>query len=113
MKKIQKHIPMIGLRIVKSGIAVALCFVIAYFRGNEGIVFYSLLSALWCIQMYRSNTKKNAIQRFSGTVIGALYGLAFLLLLQYLMHRSAIAENEKHLFAVQAVMVSVSASAFL
>lgn len=108
MKKMQKHIPMIGLRIIKSGIAVALCFVIAYFRGNEGIVFYSLLSALWCIQMYRSNTKKNAIQRFSGTVIGALYGLVFLLLLQHLMHRSAIAENEKHLFVVQAVMVSVS-----
>lgn len=113
MKKTEKHIPMIGLRIIKSGIAVALCFVIAYFRGNEGIVFYSLLSALWCIQMYRSNTKKNAIQRFSGTVIGALYGLIFLLLLQHLMHRNAIAEKEKHLFAVQAVMVSASASAFL
>lgn len=68
MKKTEKHIPMIGLRIIKSGIAVALCFVIAYFRGNEGIVFYSLLSALWCIQMYRkvyvvsSSTSQKVLQ---------------------------------------------------
>ena len=79
-----KHMPIpgIGLRIIKSGIATALCFIVAYFRRGEGIVFYSLLSALWCMQGYRANTRRNALQRLSGTTIGALYGLLFLLLIR-------------------------------
>lgn len=104
----QRSIPPIGLRIIKSGIAVALCFCIAYFRGNEGIVFYSLLSALWCIQVYRTNTRKNAIQRFSGTVIGALYGLLFLLVLERIgIAKPEWVEQESAFFFLQAVMVSV------
>lgn len=83
MKKIGKAekiiLPHIGLRIVKSAVAVALCFMVSFLRGNSGIVFYSQLAALWCIQMYVTNTKKNAIQRFIGTTIGAIYGLIFLL----------------------------------
>ncbi|MDD6491023.1 MAG: aromatic acid exporter family protein, partial [Firmicutes bacterium] len=102
------HFPPIGLRITKSGIAVALCFLIAFFRGNEGIVFYSLLSALWCIQMYRTNTRKNAVQRFSGTVIGALYGLLFLLLLRKLsVTYVGLFGNEKAAFGLQSILVSL------
>lgn len=74
-----KALPRIGLRIVKSAAAVALCFFISFLRGDAGIVFYSQLAALWCIQMYATNTKKNAAQRLIGTVIGAVYGLLFLL----------------------------------
>lgn len=104
----QQHIPVIGLRIIKSSISVALCFAIAYVRGNDGIVFYSLLSALWCVQMYRTNTKKNALQRFSGTVIGALYGLLFLLILRKLqVSKTAISANEETAFIIQATLVSV------
>lgn len=44
------------------------------------MVFYSQLAALWCIQMYRSNTRKNAIQRTVGTLVGASFGLVYLLL---------------------------------
>ena len=72
-------LPPIGLRIGKSAIAVALCYLVSFLRGNSGIVFYSQLATLWCIQVYASNTRKNAVQRFIGTVIGALYGLLFLL----------------------------------
>jgi len=77
-----KKIPGIGLRIIKSAIAIGLCFIVDYFRGGNGIVFYSQLSALWCMQVYRTNTRKNAIQRTIGTVIGALYGLIFILVNQ-------------------------------
>lgn len=80
----KKKLPPIGLRIIKSAIAVGLCFFISFLRGQSGIVFYSQLAALWCIQMYRSNTMKNAIQRFLGTTVGALYGLVFLLARPYL-----------------------------
>lgn len=80
MGKIRKgKLPPIGLRIVKSAVAVLLCYLVSFLRGSEGIVFYSQLAALWCIQMYVQNTKKNASQRLIGTVIGALYGLLYLL----------------------------------
>ena len=41
MKKIGKAekiiLPHIGLRIVKSAVAVALCFMVSFLRGNSGI----------------------------------------------------------------------------
>lgn len=79
-------IPGIGMRIIKSALAVAICYIINLFRADQGMVFYSQLAALWCIQMYRSNTKKNAVQRTIGTVVGALYGLIFLLINPFVSH---------------------------
>lgn len=78
MKKIV--LPGIGMRIIKSAIAVAICLLINIVRGGKGMVFYSLLAALWCIQMYRSNTIQNALQRTIGTCVGAIYGLIYLLI---------------------------------
>lgn len=76
-----KHkIPGIGMRIIKSAIAVCVCYIIHIIRAGDGMVFYSQLAALWCIQMYSSNTMKNAIQRTIGTLVGAVFGLAYLLL---------------------------------
>lgn len=72
-------IPHIGMRILKSAAAVFVCYLVSFIRGNSGIVFYSQIAALWCIQGYVSNSKQNALQRCAGTVIGALYGLVFLL----------------------------------
>lgn len=74
------HLPPVGLRIVKSAFAIFLCCVVNYIRGDEGIVFYSMLAALWCIQVYVSDSKANAKQRFIGTCVGAVYGLIYLLL---------------------------------
>lgn len=77
-KKIR--LPGIGMRIIKSAIAVSLCVVVNLLRGKDGMVFYSMLAALWCVQMYRNNTISNAFQRTVGTVVGALYGLLYLLI---------------------------------
>lgn len=79
IRKRREKLPPIGLRIIKSALAVLLCYLVSFLRGNGGIVFYSQLAALWCIQVYVQNSKKNASQRFMGTVIGALYGLLYLL----------------------------------
>lgn len=79
-KKSINHLPPIGMRIIKSAVAIGICYLVSFLRGNSGIVFYSQLAALWCMQIYISNSRKNAIQRFIGTVIGALYGLVFLLI---------------------------------
>lgn len=80
MKKKEFKVPGIGMRIIKSAIAVSLCVLINLLRGDDGMVFYSMLAALWCIQMYRTNTLNNAYQRTIGTVVGAVYGLIYLLL---------------------------------
>lgn len=77
MKTINKYI---GMRTVKTAVAVALCFVVYELRGRQGIPFYSALAEIWCIQPNVNNSKNMAIQRTLGTVIGAAFGLVVLLL---------------------------------
>lgn len=72
--------PGIGMRIIKSAIGVFLCYIVNLFRGDMGIVFYSQLAVLWCIQDYVSETKSRAKQRTIGTVIGAIWGLIIILI---------------------------------
>ena len=79
-----KNLPHIGQRIMKSALAVALCMIIYQIRtqlpvGN-GIPFYSALAALWCMQPYPDTTRRMAAQRSMGTLIGAAYGLLFILI---------------------------------
>lgn len=78
-KTVKGALPPIGMRIVKSALAIAICYLVSFFRSG-GIVFYSQIAALWCIQEYISVSRKNATQRFAGTMIGAVYGLIFLLI---------------------------------
>lgn len=73
------EIPPLGMRIIKSAIAVGLCYIVAMIRGRNGIVFYSQLAALWCMQHYVKNSLSSAKQRTVGTIIGALYALAVIL----------------------------------
>lgn len=78
-------IPPVGHRIQKSSLSVFLCFVIYLLRGREGIPFYSMLAALWCIRPFFENTVEMAVQRTAGTLTGAVYGLLVLLIkLQFL-----------------------------
>lgn len=81
MKK-RLQFPHIGMRIIKSAAAIAICYLISFLRGSSGIVFYSHLAALWCIQIYVANSRKNALQRLTGTTIGAIYGLIVLLVME-------------------------------
>lgn len=76
----KKKFPGIGMRIIKSAVAIAICYLINLLRGGAGMIFYSQLAALWCIQTYRNNTFQNATQRTIGTCIGAIYGLIYLLI---------------------------------
>ncbi|SOB97185.1 FUSC family protein [Pseudobutyrivibrio ruminis] len=71
-------IPKIGMRIIKSAVAVFICFLIDDLRNEAGIVFYSQLSALWCMQANKKNTIKNAKQRFIGTIIGTIFGFIYI-----------------------------------
>ena len=100
-KKKKYRLPHIGMRIIKSAVAIGICYLVSFLRGNSGIVFYSQLAALWCMQVYISNSRKNALQRFIGTVIGALYGLIFLLI------EGRIVASDVWKEAMNALLVSV------
>ena len=77
----KKHIPSVGMRILKSSAAVLLCYVVTVFLPSEHIVFYCQLAALWCIQPYTDSTLRYALQRTVGTLIGAVFSLLAILLL--------------------------------
>lgn len=81
MIKIGKYtIPGIGQRMVRSAMAVLLCFAFYIVFRPNGVVFYSQLAALWCIQPHPEHMINKAVQRTIGTVIGAVYALAILLI---------------------------------
>jgi Cof subfamily protein (haloacid dehalogenase superfamily) len=71
--------PKIGMRIIKSSIAVFLCFVIYLIR-SEGIPFYSAIAAVLCMQPYVSNSRKVAFNRTIGTFIGGIFGMVVMLM---------------------------------
>ena len=79
MEQKKSKMPRIGMRIIKSGIGVFLCFAIYLARGRQGTPFYSALAVLWCIQSQTKDSVRNAWQRTVGTAIGAIYGLFLLL----------------------------------
>ncbi len=81
MKQKKYKLPKIGLRIIKSAVGVFLCYVINLLRNGQGIVFYSQLAGLWCMQDYVSETKSKAKQRSLGTLVGALAGLVYIMLI--------------------------------
>ena len=99
-------LPKIGARIIKSAIAIILCYVVDFLRGESGIIFYIQLSALWCIQSYISTTKQNAIQRTIGTCIGAIYGLIVLLIVSYLKNHFSLTHTEY--YAINAILISAT-----
>ncbi|MEF9961460.1 MAG: HAD hydrolase family protein [Erysipelotrichaceae bacterium] len=71
--------PKIGLRILKSSLAVFICFLISLLRQNSGIVFYSCIAAVLSMQQNDTNTKKVARNRIEGTFIGGIIGMFTLL----------------------------------
>ena len=99
------NFPPIGMRIAKSAVAILLCYLVSFLRGNSGIVFYSQLAALWCIQVYVENSWKNALQRFIGTIIGALYGLVYLLIRKWTGSFTAMNEFSDALFISGLIVV--------
>ena len=78
--KIKKYVPPIGMRLIKTGIAVFLCFCVNMLREDANVVFYSHIAAIYCMQDSVTETKKNAVNRAVATTVGALYGLVTLLL---------------------------------
>jgi len=71
---------MIGWRIIKTGIAVALCIWIAQLLRFE-YPFYSAIAAVIAMQATIEGSLKTGIHRMKGTIVGAVTGYAFALVM--------------------------------
>ncbi|MHB8074210.1 FUSC family protein [Desulfosporosinus fructosivorans] len=69
---------MIGWRIIKTGIAVALCIWIAQLLKFE-YPFYSAIAAVIAMQATIEGSLRAGIQRMKGTIVGAVTGYVFAL----------------------------------
>jgi len=76
------NLPHIGQRVIKTSIAVFLCLVFYHLRGyHEGTISAeAAISAIICMQPYVHDTRDYAINRISGTLLGAFWGFLFLLI---------------------------------
>ncbi|GKX68676.1 HAD-IIB family hydrolase [Inconstantimicrobium mannanitabidum] len=79
--------PKIGMRNLKSAIAVFICFLIYLIRG-DGIPFYSAIAAILCMQPYVSNSVKVAKNRTIGTFIGGFCGMIVLIIEKHFIPKS-------------------------
>ncbi len=77
------HLPPLGQRILKTGIAVFICLLTYALRGYEGrdVPAEAAIAAIICMQPYVSSTRRYAFNRITGSLIGAGWGLLLLLLL--------------------------------
>ncbi len=91
------------MRIIKSALAVFLCLMLNLFRSGEGIVFYSCIAAVLCIQKDVSSSTTVACNRLIGTLHGGLIGLLGLLVIQ----NTAIKEMEVLRYLFISVMIVV------
>jgi len=82
-QKRQFYLPHIGQRIVKTSIAVFITLLVYYLRGYRGadMPAEAAITAIICMQPYVRDTRDFAVSRFVGTLIGAVWGLGFLLLM--------------------------------
>ena len=101
------HFPHIGQRIIKTAIAVFLCLLIYYLRGyrGQGMPTESAITAIICMQPYVRDTRDYALNRMAGTLIGASWGLLFILLL---LSFPALGANPLCLYALMASGVLIS-----
>ena len=107
------RLPIPGQRIVRSMVAVWLCFGLYFLRGRHGIPFYSVIAALQCMQPYTREMGKVARKRGIGTLVGAFWGLLVLLLETRLIHEGVPDELPHYLLMGLAVGVVIYSTVVL
>ena len=73
----------VGQRIIKTSIAVTLCMLFYMLRGYRGDTMpaEAAITAIICMQPYVHSSTENALNRLTGTMIGACCGFPFLLIM--------------------------------
>ena len=103
-------IPLPGARILKTAIAVAICFIIYDLFRDDGLLFYSQIAAIFCVQPLRESTKKSAISRASGTVVGAVFGLITILIQVYVLKDLS---NNEYIIQLLIVLMEIALLYFI
>lgn len=68
----------LGLRTVKSAIAVALCVLVSIVVGDRDAIFFAGVAVVICMQQTQEETVRMGICRFAGTVLGGVLGYALI-----------------------------------
>lgn len=76
--------PRVGMRMIKTSLAVAICFLLYFARGEEGVPVFSTIAAIICTQPQVENSLKVAINRIIGTLLGAAFALLVLYLIRFI-----------------------------
>jgi len=87
----------IGMRIIKTVIAVFLCGLLAYVRDKSA--FYSMIAAVVCVQNSTGKTIQSSIDRVIGTLLGGVAGV----LVVYILTRLGVLYIELLRYAVLAL----------
>lgn len=106
----KRLLPPLGQRIIKTSIAVFLCLIFYMLEGYHGSVGSMCVTAILVMQPYVSDSKTFAVERISGTLLGALWGLAFLLLMDVfpvLGHHQIVSYMFMGLFTLLAIYSTV------
>lgn len=69
-----------GLRIIKTGLAVSLCVLVAKLLHLE-YPFYSAIAAVIAMQATIADSLKQGLHRMQGTIVGAIIGFLFALIM--------------------------------
>ena len=77
MKK--RHLPVPGQRILRTAVAVWLCFAAYLLRGRVGMPIFSAIAAITTIRPYTKDMRGEVQSSILGTVLGAAWGLLLLL----------------------------------
>lgn len=68
-----EHRHWIGMRIIKTVVAVFLCGLLAFLRDKSAL--YSMFAALFCVQRSAGKTIESSINRVLGTLVGGVVGV--------------------------------------
>ena len=108
----KREIPLPGQRIIRSLIAILLCFTVYAVRGRQGMPFYSAIAALQCIQQYTHSMKQVAQRRVVGTFVGAAWGLLTLLVALHI-RENTVPDEMLHYFVISVISAMVIYSTVL
>lgn len=84
----------VGMRIIKTVIAVFVCGMLAWARQASG--FYSMIAAVVCVQNTAGKTIESSVNRMTGTLLGGVAGV----LMVYVMDLLGILYIEPARYAV-------------
>ena len=72
----------LGMRVVKTALAVFICFLIGFIRPS--LPFYSAIAAILCMKNDHKDSLETGKSRMVGTAIGGVYGFLAVVIAQFL-----------------------------